>query len=69
MLPTTFKPKPFYNRVRELTALDRARKRHGSGGQMLLLFGRRRLGKTFLLQRCITAGVGGTSRKWITAIF
>jgi AAA+ ATPase superfamily predicted ATPase len=59
MLPTTFKPEPFYNRVHELSALDRAWKRHGSGGQMLLLYGRRRLGKTFLLQRYFTAGAGG----------
>ena len=59
MLPTTIKPEPFYNRVHELSALDRAWKRHGSGGQMLLLYGRRRLGKTFLLQRYFTAGVRG----------
>lgn len=55
---TTIKPDPFYNRARELAALDRAWKRHGSG-QMLLLYGRRRLGKTFLLQRYFTAGAGG----------
>jgi AAA+ ATPase superfamily predicted ATPase len=47
----TIKPDPFYDRKLELAALDRAWKRHGAGGQMLLLYGRRRLGKTFLLQR------------------
>jgi uncharacterized protein len=55
----TIKPDPFFNRARELAALDRAWKRHGNGGQMLLLYGRRRLGKTFLLQRYFTAGVSG----------
>ena len=55
----TIKPDPFYNRTLELAALDRAWKRHGVGGQMLLLYGRRRLGKTFLLQRFFTAGVSG----------
>src|SRR5215469_4051435 len=59
MPSVTIKPDPFYNRVRELAALDRAWKRRGSGGQMLLLYGRRRLGKTFLLQRYFTAGGGG----------
>ena len=56
---STFKPDPFYDRTVELAALDRAWKRHGNGGQMLLLFGRRRLGKTFLLQRYFTAGAAG----------
>jgi uncharacterized protein len=56
---TTIKPDPFYNRALELAALDRAWKRHRSGGQMLLLYGRRRLGKTFLLQRYFTAGATG----------
>src|SRR5258708_16412765 len=54
----TIKPDPFYDRKLELAALDRAWKRHGAG-QMLLLYGRRRLGKTFLLQRYFTAGVDG----------
>jgi uncharacterized protein len=43
----------------ELAAWDRAWMRQGPGGQMLLLYGRRRLGKTFLLQRFFTAGVTG----------
>src|SRR5580704_7680393 len=55
----TFKPDPFYNRTNELNALDRAWKRHGKGGQMMLLYGRRRLGKTYLLQRYFTGGVTG----------
>jgi AAA+ ATPase superfamily predicted ATPase len=59
MPSSTIKPDPFYNRVLELAALDRAWKRHGAGGQMLLLYGRRRLGKTFLLQRYFTAGTRG----------
>jgi len=56
---TTIKPDPFYDRAVELAALDRAWKRHGNGGQMLLLDGRRRLGKTFLLKRYFTAGATG----------
>jgi AAA+ ATPase superfamily predicted ATPase len=55
----TIKPDPFYDRQLELAALDRAWKRRGAGGQMLLLYGRRRLGKTFLLQRYFTAGADG----------
>jgi len=56
---STIKPDPFYDRTVELAALDRAWKRHGNGGQMLLLYGRRRLGKTFLLQRYFTVGATG----------
>ena len=52
-----FKPQPFYNRTHELKALDRAYKRRGQGGQMMLLYGRRRLGKTYLLQRYFSSGV------------
>ena len=59
VLGMTIKPDPFFDRKLELAALDRAWKRHGAGGQMLLLYGRRRLGKTFLLQRYFTAGVDG----------
>src|SRR6202522_3716805 len=55
----TSKAYPFYDRKLELAALDRAWRRHGAGGQMLLLYGRRRLGKTFLLQRYFTTGVDG----------
>ena len=47
----TIAPEPFFNRIAELTALDRAWRNRGSGGQMTLLYGRRRLGKTYLLQR------------------
>ncbi len=53
------KPTPFFNRQRELMALDRAWKHPGRGGQMSLLYGRRRLGKTYLLQRYFTGGVSG----------
>jgi len=56
-LDMTIKPDPLYDRTLELAAFDRAWKRHGAGGQMLLLYGRKRLGKTFLLQRFFTAGV------------
>ena len=64
MPSSTIKPDPFYDRTVELAALDRAWKRHGNSGQMLLLYGRRRLGKTFLLQRYFTAGAGsGESEK------
>jgi AAA+ ATPase superfamily predicted ATPase len=59
MPSSTIKPDPFYDRTVELAALDRAWTRHGNGGQMLLLYGRRRLGKTFLLQRYFTAGATG----------
>ena len=45
------KPEPFFNRVTELAALHRAWNRPGAGGQMAMLYGRRRLGKTYLLQR------------------
>ena len=44
----TLKPDPFFNRAHELAALDRAWKHRGNGGQMMLLYGRRRLGKTYL---------------------
>ena len=59
MTQLAFKPEPFYNRISELNALDRAWRRHGTGGQMLLLYGRRRLGKTYLLQRYFAGGVTG----------
>jgi hypothetical protein len=49
----------FLWRKLELAALDRAWKRHRAAGQMLLLYGGRRLGKTFLLQRYFAAGVDG----------
>ena len=41
---------PFYNRTNELAALERAWSRPLPGGQFALLYGRRRLGKTHLLQ-------------------
>lgn len=45
------RPDPFFNRVPELAALQRAYQAKNPAGQMLLLYGRRRLGKTYLLQR------------------
>ena len=59
MASGTIKPDPFFNRTRELAALDRAWRRRAAGGQMALVLGRRRLGKTYLLQRYFTAGGGG----------
>jgi AAA+ ATPase superfamily predicted ATPase len=47
----TIAPDPFFNRTAELAALDRAWTQRGAGGQITLLYGRRRLGKTYLLQR------------------
>jgi AAA+ ATPase superfamily predicted ATPase len=55
----TIKPDPFYDRSMELAALQRAWMRPGRGGQMMLVYGRRRLGKTFLLQRYFTGGLTG----------
>ena len=53
MSPTTVRPDPFYDRQHELATLDRAwRQANKTGqGQMALVYGRRRLGKTYLLQR------------------
>ncbi len=56
---SSLKPEPFFNRTSELAALDRAWKHRGHGGQMALLYGRRRLGKTYLLQHYFTGGVSG----------
>ena len=53
------KPEPFFNRTNELNALDRAYRQRGRGGQFTLLYGRRRLGKTYLLQRYFTSGRNG----------
>lgn len=55
----TIKPEPFFNRANELNALDRAYRQRGRGGQFTLLYGRRRLGKTYLLQRYFTGGRDG----------
>lgn len=48
------KPEPFYNREAELRALERAWSHPARGGQMAMIYGRRRLGKTYLLQRFVT---------------
>lgn len=50
-------PDPFYNREQELQAFERAYERPGQG-LMTLLYGRRRLGKTYLLQRFLAGGTG-----------
>ena len=50
------KPDPFFNRTDEIAALDRAWQRPGLSGQMAMLYGRRRLGKTYLLQRFFADG-------------
>ena len=51
--PSTARPEPFFDRHHELATLERAwRQARNSGqGQMALVYGRRRLGKTYLLQR------------------
>lgn len=55
-------PDPFFNRVAELAALTRAWKAKNPTGQLLLLYGRRRLGKTYLLQRFFAGAPGETPR-------
>jgi AAA+ ATPase superfamily predicted ATPase len=51
MLTSNALDQPFYDRAHEIDALDRAWRRTAVRGQMMLLYGRRRVGKTFLLQR------------------
>ena len=57
----TVRPEPFYNRHNELDALERAWNRPMPSGQMALLYGRRRLGKTYLLQRFFAGGSSGSN--------
>lgn len=52
----------FFNRTHELAALQRAFANKTQPGQLLLLYGRRRIGKTFLLQRFF-AGAPGEAPK------
>jgi AAA+ ATPase superfamily predicted ATPase len=59
MVHSTVNPIPFYNRTRELEALDRAWRLPDQRGQLALIYGRRRLGKTYLLQRFFTSGLTG----------
>ncbi len=54
-------PLPFYNRESELSALDRAWNASGEA-RLALLYGRRRLGKTFLLQRFFACPSGQSQR-------
>ena len=51
-LPTSFTlwPEPFFNRTHEMAALDRTWRQAARQGQMTLVYGRRRVGKTYLLQ-------------------
>lgn len=65
----TINPEPFYDRKLELAALDRAWWRHRTGGQMLLLYGHRRLGKTFLLQHFFAAVVDGNEPEKLYCYF
>lgn len=58
----TIRPTPFFNRQNELRALERAWNVDGNRGQMLLLYGRRRLGKTYLLQRFFASEAGEIPR-------
>jgi len=55
-------PDPFFNRTAELSALERAWNSRRPVGQMLLLRGRRRLGKTYLLQRFFAGAPGETAK-------
>jgi AAA+ ATPase superfamily predicted ATPase len=59
---TAFRPEPFFNRENELRALTRAWNLRANTGQMALLYGRRRLGKTYLLQRFFAGGEGEPPR-------
>lgn len=49
--PVLIGPEPFFDREEELHALERAWRHPAPAGQMALVYGRRRLGKTYLLQR------------------
>ena len=52
MIPhATLRPDSFFDRQEELAALERAWRQARRQGQMALVYGRRRLGKTYLLQR------------------
>jgi AAA+ ATPase superfamily predicted ATPase len=56
-------PKRFFNRTHELAALQRGFTTKAQPGQLLLLYGRRRLGKTFLLQRFFAGAPGETPKR------
>lgn len=60
--PPVIQPSRFFNRVAELDALQRAYSTPSPNGQLVLVSGRRRLGKTFLLQRFF-AGAPGENPK------
>lgn len=58
-------PEPFFNRTRELELLARAWARSKAG--LLLLYGRRRIGKTYLLQRFLSDVNGASGRCYYLA--
>ena len=57
-VPFFAQPARFYNRTSELSALQRAYDTNVQDGQLLLIYGRRRLGKTYLLQRFFAGAPG-----------
>lgn len=59
------RPEPFFDRKTQLTALDRSWKRSKAG--LALLYGRRRLGKTYLLQRFLSDLEGASGRCYYLA--
>lgn len=50
------RPDPFFDRADELAALERCWSQR-SGGQMAMVYGRRRVGKTYLLQQYFSSGL------------
>jgi uncharacterized protein len=64
-MPTSYlaQPQRFFNRTHEMAALKRAFTSKAQPGQLLLLYGRRRLGKTFLLQRFFAGAPGKTPKR------
>lgn len=57
------RPSPFFNRTAELAALEQAWNSSPRTGQLLLLLGRRRLGKTYLLQRFFGGSAGESPKQ------
>ena len=58
-------PEPFFDRAVELDALERSWQRTNAG--LALLYGRRRLGKTYLLQRFLSDVQGASGRCYYLA--
>ena len=59
------RPDPFFDRKAELVALQRAWEKRKSG--LAMLYGRRRLGKTYLLQRFLSDVYGASGRCYYLA--